>query len=72
MLDVPGVRSPDAIVDIGAYEVGIAKIFDARLDGVMPNGQDWLRSPYSFAELVPVGMQLTDLHAGRDDDSDSF
>ena len=52
--NVPGVHDPGEIVDIGAYEIGLAKVIDVRLDN--PTG--WLRDPYSYAEIVPTGKQL--------------
>jgi hypothetical protein len=56
-------------IDIGAYEVGLAKLFDVQLTGVQWNGDsdpndnpDWTRAPYSFAELVPLGQQLAPIY----------
>lgn len=40
-------------IDIGAYEVGLAKVIDVILDN-----PSWTRDPYSFAEVVPLGEQL--------------
>jgi hypothetical protein len=51
-----------AVIDIGAHEVGLARVVDVRLRGVMPNGQPWEREPFSFAELVPLGQQLAPIY----------
>jgi len=55
VFDITGVTlSGKGPVDIGAYEIGMAKVVDVQLDN--PTG--WIRDPYSFAELVPKGEQL--------------
>jgi hypothetical protein len=59
--DVPGTPDepdPGETVDIGAYEVGLAKVIDVVLKGIMPDGQPWERDAYSFAEIVPTGEQM--------------
>jgi len=56
VLDVPGVNGSNARIDIGAYEVGLAKVVDVRLDN-----PTWDRDSYSFAEVVPAGKQLDSL-----------
>jgi hypothetical protein len=51
--DVTAVSPAGLIVDIGAHEVGMAKVVDVILDN-----STWGRDPHSFAETVPLGEQL--------------
>jgi CSLREA domain-containing protein len=60
--DLGGVTNGSAgFVDIGAYEVGIARVIDVRLD----NPTSWTRDPYSYAEIVPTGLQLAPIYTGN-------
>jgi hypothetical protein len=61
--DVPNVGNSDTgatgfAVDIGAHEVGLARVVD-----VLLHNPAWVREQYSFAELVPLGKQLTPIAA---------
>jgi len=60
VLNVLGINGNSNRIDIGAYEVGLAKVIDVRLNGIMldDNNLPWVRAPYSFATLVPEGKQL--------------
>jgi hypothetical protein len=58
-VDTPDVRDPGARIDIGAYEVGLAKVIDVRLDGSLWQEQDLV---YSYAEIVPAGKQLVPIY----------
>jgi hypothetical protein len=49
-------RPYNSVVDIGAYEVGLAKVIDVRLDSTLWMDEDLV---YSYAEIVPTGMQLS-------------
>ncbi len=58
--DISGYGSPDpgVIVDIGAYEIGLPKVIDVRLNGVQPGGETPWVNEISYAKLVPLGQQL--------------
>jgi nitrogen fixation protein FixH len=62
-IDIPGVRDPNAIVDIGAYEREVSgptvRVANVLIDGVQSNGTTaWARGPYSVADLVSRGKLL--------------
>jgi hypothetical protein len=55
IFDLPGGTAGP--VDIGAYEIGLAKVID-----VLLSGSSWMREPYSYAEIVPTGKQLAPIY----------
>jgi hypothetical protein len=65
IMDVPGTGGDDGTVDIGAYEIGLAKMIDVRLNGVMVDVSGtpaWTAGPISYAELVPLGLQFAPIY----------
>jgi hypothetical protein len=65
IMNVPGIGGNDGNVDIGAYEIGLAKVIDVRLDGVMVDALGtpaWTAGPISYAELVPLGLQFAPIY----------
>jgi hypothetical protein len=51
--NVPGVRDPGDVVDIGAYEVGLAKVIDVIISSSDPNV---VHAPYRFSEAFADGI----------------
>jgi hypothetical protein len=57
--DVPGVNGLSPRIDIGAHEVGLARVVDVQLDSSL-----WTYAPLeiSYAEIVPTGKQLAPIY----------
>lgn len=64
VLNAPGINGNSNRIDIGAYELGTARVVDVVLNGIMLDQDDdpWTRGPISFAELVSQGKQFAPIY----------